>query len=101
MSDIRFVLDQAVMALDCRVPVRVIWTDEHGTATVEFFDGRRVQYGVEHLLPGECYICKGHVGEMKISAYGSVGRLRCVHAGPCPSANANSPEATPPAGGKE
>jgi hypothetical protein len=83
MSEIRFVRGR-ITALDNRIPVRLIHTDEHGTATIEFYDGERKLHGVESLEPAECYCCKGTTGEMKITPYGSVARLRCVHAGPCP-----------------
>ena len=94
MNDIRFIISGGVIALDQRVPVNLVWVDDHGTATVEFYDGQRALYGVDKLLPGECYICEGTAGEFKIEPYGgrialpywmdkSCARLRCVHVGLC------------------
>ena len=76
------------MSTDQRVPVKLIHVDEHGTATVEEQSGRRSQWAAEKLLPPECYLCTGTEGAFQILAYGSAGRLRCVHAGPCPKPRA-------------
>lgn len=82
MSQIRFI-NGTMLALDRRVPVTLIHVDKHGTATIEDYEGRRHFWGVDKLQPAECYVCKGMTGEMTITPYGSIGRLRCVHAGPC------------------
>lgn len=73
-------------ALDNRVPVTLIHVDEYGTATVEFFNGERMLYGVGKLEAAECYRCGELAGEMEINTYGSIGRLRPLHVSGSPCA---------------
>jgi hypothetical protein len=73
------------VTLDDRVPVYVIKVDGDGTALIEFYNGERRLWSFERLLSAECYRCKKGGGAMVIVPYGSTGRLRCIHDGPCSS----------------
>jgi hypothetical protein len=82
VSEIRFIDNPAILAVDQRMPVTLIHVDEHGTAIIELQGGERKMWAADKLQPAECWLCKRMDGEMIISTSGT-GRYRCVHAGPC------------------